>query len=467
MIAGTRGTEVPYAPSLVMLQRVWGEVRLGIFGTGYVGLVTAACFAELGHAVVAIDKDPRVVERLGDGEPTLYEPGLDELLVSNLEAGRLTFSRSAGDALDSSEIVFICVGTPSRPDGRADLSQVEEVVSSIASVLNGYKLIVEKSTVPVNTACCIERALRQSIGSDGDYDVASNPEFLREGSAINDFLHPDRIVIGADSERARALLLELYQGDFGCPIVVTTVKMAELIKHTANAFLATKISFINMISDLCDKVGADVAMVANGIGLDHRIGPDFLSAGLGFGGSCFRKDLRAFVRMAEELGVDFSLLREVDRINESRVALLLSKLEQALWVMRDKTVGVLGVAFKGNTDDVREAPSLRVMPRLRENGVIARVYDPQATAKMAKIYPSDSRLSYVESPYEAAKGAHALLVLTDWEEIRALDIDRLRSLMRAAIIVDGRNMFEPAKMRQKGFEYYSLGHGDVVFAKTR
>ena len=441
-------------------------MRVGIFGTGYVGLVTAVCFAELGHTVVAIDKDPQVIARLGDGDPPLYEPGLQELLASNLQAGRLAFSTSPEDGLASSEVVFLCVGTPSRSDGRADLSQVEEVVRSIAPMLNGYKLIVEKSTVPVNTAGCIERALRQSIGSDGDYDVASNPEFLREGSAIHDFLHPDRIVIGADSERARALLLELYQGDFGCPIVVTTVKMAELIKHAANAFLAAKISFINMVSDLCDKVEADVSVVARGIGLDRRIGPHFLNAGLGFGGSCFRKDLTAFVKIAEELGVDFSLLREVDRINESRVDRLLRKLEQALWVMRDKTVGVLGVAFKANTDDIREAPSLKVMPRLRENGVIARVYDPQAAAKMAKIYPPDGRLSYVESPYEAGRGAHALVILTEWEEIRSLDLGRLRSVMKAPVIVDGRNLFEPAQMREKGFEYYSLGHGDVVLAQA-
>ncbi len=441
-------------------------MRLGIFGTGYVGLVTAVCFAELGHTVVAIDKDPQVVARLSDGDPTLYEPGLQELLASNLQAGRLAFSTSAEDGMASSEVVFLCVGTPSRSDGRADLSQVEEVVRSIAPMFKGYKLIVEKSTVPVNTACCIDRALRQLIGSDGHYEVASNPEFLREGSAIQDFLHPDRIVIGADSERARALLLELYQGDFGCPVVVTTVQMAELIKHAANAFLAAKISFINMISDLCEKVGADVSMVAKGIGLDHRIGSHFLNAGLGFGGSCFRKDLRAFVRIAEELGVDFSLLREVERINESRVDRLLNKLEHALWVMRDKIVGVLGVAFKANTDDIREAPSLRVIPRLRENGVIARVYDPRAAARMAKMYPPDARLSYVESPYEAARGAHALVILTDLDEVRSLDLGRLRSLMRAPVIVDGRNILEPAQMRERGFEYYSLGRGDVVMTEV-
>jgi UDPglucose 6-dehydrogenase len=449
-----------------MSQQVWVEMKLGIFGTGYVGLVTAVCFAELGHTVVAVDKDPRVVARLGDGDPTLYEPELRELLVSNLQSGRLAFSMSAEDALATSEIVFLCVGTPSRSDGRADLSQVEEVVRSIAPMLNHYKLIVEKSTVPINTAYCIDRAVRQLIGSDGDYEVASNPEFIREGSAIQDFLHPDRIVIGANSERARTLLLELYQPDFDCPIVATSVKMAEFIKHAANAFLATKISFINMISDLCDEVGADVSMVARGIGLDHRIGPHFLDAGLGFGGSCFRKDLSAFVRIAEELAVDFSLLREVDSINEARVERLLRKLERALWVMRDKTVGVLGVAFKANTDDIREAPSLKVIPRLRDSGVLTRVYDPQAAGRMASVFPPDERLTYVESPYEAARGAHALMVLTDWDELRSLDLVRLRSLMRAPVIVDGRNLLEPAQMREEGLEYYNLGRGDVVFAQA-
>ncbi len=438
------------------------QMKLGIFGTGYVGLVTSVCFAELGHSVVAVDKDPEVVARLSDAVPTLYEPGLQELLTSNLKADRLTFTTSLEDGLRSADIVFLCVGTPSRADGRADLSQVDEVVRSIAPALDGYKLIVEKSTVPLNTADCIDRAIWKMIGSDGEYEIASNPEFLREGSAIQDFLHPDRIVIGADSEWARALLLNLYQRDFGCPIVVTSVKMAELIKHAANAFLATKISFINMISDLCGKVGGDVSAVANAIGLDHRIGPRFLDAGLGFGGSCFRKDLKAFVGIAEELGVDFSLLREVERINEARVDRLLKKLEQGLWVMRDKTVGVLGVAFKANTDDIREAPSLRVIPRLKESGIIARVYDPQAVPRIATIHAPDDRLSYVESAYEAARGAHALLILTDWDEFRSLDLARLRSLMLTPVIVDGRNLYDPAQLHERGFEYYSLGRGDVL-----
>lgn len=424
------------------------------------GLVTSVCFAELGHSVTAVDKDPERVARLADGASTIFEPGLQEMLISNYQAGRLTFTTSAERGMSSSEVVFLCVGTPSRSNGEADLSQVEEVVNGIASMLNGYKLIVEKSTVPVNTADWIDRKIRRLAAPDHEYDVASNPEFLREGSAVRDFLHPDRIVIGADSERARALMLTLYQKDFDCPILVTNVKTAELIKHASNAFLASKISFINMVADLCEEVGVDVSVVAKGLGLDRRIAPHFLDAGLGFGGSCFGKDLKAFVRIAEELGVDFSLLREVERINEARVERLLKKLDRALGSARGKTVGVLGVAFKPNTDDIRDAASLRVIPRLRKKGAILRIYDPQAAQNLAKAIPPGDGFRHVESAYEAARDAHALVILTDWDEFRSLDLARVRSLMRTPVIVDGRNLFEPAEMRARGFEYRSLGRGD-------
>ena len=439
-------------------------MRIAIFGSGYVGLVTAVCFAELGHSVVAVDKDPEIVARLSDGVPTLFEPGLEELLQANLRAGRLRFTTSAQAGLEPSEIVFLCVGTPAQPDGSADLSQLDDVVASVATGMNGYKLLVEKSTVPVDTATCIDRAMRQLTGADTEFEVASNPEFLREGSAIHDFLHPDRIVVGADSERARSLLLELYQHDFTCPILVTSVKMAELIKHAANAFLATKISFINMVADLCEPVGADVSVVARGIGLDHRIGPHFLQAGLGFGGSCFGKDLKAFVRIADEHGVDFSLLQDAERINTARVDRFLRKLDRALWVVRNKTLGVLGVAFKANTDDIRDAPSLRLIPKLLQRGASLRIYDPRATARFAAVYPPSDHLRYVPSPYEAAEGAHGLLVLTDWDEFRALDWERVRTAMRSRVIVDGRNLFDPAEMRARGFEYFSLGRSDAGIA---
>jgi UDPglucose 6-dehydrogenase len=313
----------------------------------------------------------------------------------------------------------------------------------------------------VKTAYLIDRTIRR-LAPARNFEVASNPEFLREGFAIHDFLHPDRVVIGADSERARTLLLELYGKDFECPILVTDVKTAELIKHTANAYLATKISFINIVANLCDEIGVDVVTVAKGVGLDNRIGTAFLNAGLGFGGSCLPKDLKAFLKMASQVGVDFSLLREVERINEQRVERLLGKVEQAVWVVREKTIGVLGLAFKPETDDIREAPSLKVIPRLKAQGALLRVYDPQAARNFGRIHPPDDQLTYVLSPYEAATGADVLLVLTDWDEFRSLDFDRLRSLMRSPVMVDGRNLFSAEEMRHKGIEYYSLGRGDAT-----
>jgi UDPglucose 6-dehydrogenase len=435
--------------------------RLGVFGTGYAGLVTSVCFAELGHTVTAIDKDPDVVARLSDGTPTIHEPGLEELLTSNLKAGRLTFTTKAEDAVAGSDIIFLCVGTPARADGRADLCQVEEVARTIAPLLDGYKLIVEKSTVPARTASWIDWTIRRLAGPEREFDVASNPEFLREGTAVRDFLEPDRIVIGADTDRARALLRDLYEWTFGCPIVVTSVTAAELIKHTSNAFLATKISFINLVSDLCAELGVDVATVARGVGLDPRIGGHFLNAGLGFGGSCLPKDLSALITVAEDNGVDAAMLREVERINTARVDRLLAKVERALWVLPHKVIGVLGVAFKANTDDIRGAPSLAIVPRLHGAGATLRIYDPIAARNLQKLYPPDDRLTYVESAFEAARGADALVILTDWDEFRALDLDTIRSLVRTPIVVDGRNLFEPARMRAAGFEYASLGRGET------
>jgi len=440
-------------------------VNIGVFGTGYVGLVSAVCFADLGHSVVAVDKDHQVVAKLTAGEPTLYEPGLKEILTRNLDTSRLAFTTRAEEAVRRSEVLFLCVGTPPRSDGSSDPVQVEEVARSLAPLLDGHKLIVEKSTVPVNTARLLDRTLRWWAPPGCDYEVASNPEFLREGSAIHDFLHPDRIVIGADSDRARSLMLELYGDAFDCPKLITDVKTAELIKHASNAFLASKISFINMISNLCEELEVDVSVVARGIGLDHRIGHHFLNAGLGFGGSCLPKDLQAFVRIAEDFGVDFSLLREVERINEGRVGRLLKKLERALWVVGGKTIGVLGVAFKPNTSDIRNAPSLQVLSRLKDAGAILNVYDPKAASSLEQIHPPNAHLHYAESPYKAAENAHALVILTEWEEVTSLDLARIRSLMRSPIIVDGRNLFNPVEMRERGFEYYSLGRGDVTISE--
>src|SRR5205807_193915 len=437
-------------------------MRLSVFGVGYVGLITGACFADRGHSVVAVDKDPDVIARLRRGVPGFYEPGLEEMLARNLEASRLTFTTDPEEAVKQSEVVFLCVGTPPRSDGSSDLEQVEEVARSLAPLLHGYRLIVRKSTVPVNPGRLIERTLRLFAPATASYEVASNPEFLREGSAIHDFLHPDRIVIGADSDRARALLLELYGRDFDCPRVVTDVKTAELIKHASNAFLASKISFINMVSNLCEELGIDVTTVSRGIGLDHRIGSHFLDAGLGFGGSCLPKDLKAFVKIAEEHQVDFSLLQAVERINEDRVGRLLRKIDQALWVVRGKTIGVLGAAFKPDTGDIRDAPSLQVLARLKEAGAVLSVYDPKGAQNLQKIHPPQANFRYAASPYEAATEAHALVILTEWEEFRSLDLARVRSLMCTPIIVDGRNLFAPAELMRKGFEYHTLGRGDVT-----
>ncbi len=400
-------------------------LKLGIFGTGYAGLVTSVCLAQLGHTVTAIDKDPDIVASLSDGRPTIHEPGLPELLTNNLQTGRLRFTTQAEDAMAAAEIVFLCVGTPPRADGRADLAQVEEVARTIAPLLDGYKLIVEKSTVPARTADWIDWTIRRLAGREHPFDVASNPEFLREGSAVRDFLQPDRIVIGADSGRARSLLLDLYEPSFDCPIVVTSVTTAELIKQTANA--------------------------------GH-----FLSAGLGFGGSCLPKDLSALIKVAEDNGVDVSMLRDVEHINTARVDRLLAKVERALWVLRHKVIGILGVAFKPDTDDIRGAPSLGVVPRLHGAGSILRIYDPAAGPNLQRLYPPDDRLTYANSALEAARDAHALLILTDWNEFRSLDLGQMRSLMRTPIIVDGRNLFEPAQVQAAGFEYYSLGRGEAT-----
>ncbi len=441
-------------------------MKLSVLGTGYVGLVTAACFAELGHRVVGVDKNPEVIAKLTAGIPTIYEPGLEELLVTNTRTGRLRFTTSVNDAMEHGEVVFLCVGTPSLSNGDVDLSQVDEIVHSIAPLLIGYKLIVEKSTVPVTTAHRIYSAVRRVVGDKHGFDLASNPEFLREGSAIRDFLHPDRIVIGADADRARERLLELYRGDFDCPILVTDIKTAELIKHASNAFLAARISFINMVADLCERLDVDVGTLARGMGMDSRIGPRFLEAGLGYGGSCFPKDIRAFTKIAEGAGLDFALLREVERINNERVPRLLGKIGQALSTIRGKVIGVLGTAFKPNTDDIREAPSLKVIPALKEAGGILRVYDPHASWNIARVHPPDDQLCYVASVYEAAQGANGLVVLTDWEEFRSLDFQTIRDLMRTPIIIDGRNLFTPQAMREQGFDYYSMGRSDAIAGST-
>jgi len=430
-------------------------------GTGYVGLVTAACFAELGHAVVGVDRDQEKLRQLRAGTCPFYEPGLPELVERHVRSGRLTFTDDLVQGVRTSHIIFICVGTPPLPDGQADLSQVEEVARQIAEHAEGYRLLVEKSTVPVRTAQWIRRTCALFRRHTAHIDVASNPEFLREGSAVHDFLHPDRIVLGVESDEARDQLLKLYR-NFTCPVLVTNIATAELIKHASNAFLATKISFINFVADVCERVGANIGQVAEGMGFDQRIGRAFLNAGAGYGGSCFPKDLKAFLRMAEELGVEAGLLQEVDRINAMRTDRLMAKLREALWVINGKSIAILGLAFKPDTDDIREAPSLRLIGRLMEGTARLRLYDPQAMDRMREVFPPvPGRLEYAASPLEAAQGAEAVVLLTEWEEFKALDFEALKRAMRTPIVVDGRNLLDPGEMAHLGFEYYSVGRPDV------
>lgn len=434
---------------------------IGILGLGHVGLPTAVGFAELGYQVIGTDSDARKVETIAQGKSPFYEPGLEPLLQKNLKAGRLRVTTDVGEAVRASDILFVCVGTPQRPDGSADLSQVEAVIRTVAENLNGYKLIVEKSTVPVQTAQWIKRTILRYAGNDAEFDVASNPEFLREGTAVHDFFHPDRIVIGVESERAKEWLLELYR-PLNAPVVVTDLNTAEIIKHAANSFLALKISFINMVADLCEATGADVVKVAEGIGLDPRIGKHFLQAGLGFGGYCLPKDLKAFIRIAEEHRVDFSLLKEVERINEARMERFVRKVRQVLWVLNDKTLEIWGLAFKPNTDDIREAPSLKLIARLLEEGANLRLYDPAAMDNVRCLFPEEPpRLTYCPNPSEAARGAHAILLVTEWEEFRQVDWHEIRQVVALPIVVDGRNFLDPVTLQQAGFEWHGMGRPSV------
>jgi UDPglucose 6-dehydrogenase len=434
-------------------------MKLTVVGAGYVGLTTAVCFAHLGNEVMVVEKLPEKVQALKEGKVPFYEPGLEEMLKENLSLGRLFFTTDLKEGLDFSDVIFICVGTPQRPDGSADLSQVEEVARETARFIQGYKLLVEKSTVPVNTHKLIKRTVERYLKRRGkilEFDVASNPEFLREGSAVKDFLEPDRIVIGVESERARRIMEELYK-DFKCPIIFTDPATSELIKHASNSFLAMKISYINMVADLCEKVGADVRLVAEGIGYDKRIGREFLRAGIGWGGSCFPKDIKAFIKMAKDHGVDFSLLEQVDKINQRRAAQFVEKVKSVLWSLKDKTLTVWGLSFKPNTDDIREAPSLRLVPMLLKEGARLKLYDPKAMENFKRLYPPGKDLDYASDMYSAVEGASALLIFTEWEEFQRADLSRVKELMELPIIIDGRNIYEPEVVRGLGFEYYGVG----------
>jgi len=452
----------------VFLSKVAGRaLRIAVLGLGHVGLPTALGFAEMGWEVLGADNDLDKVLRLTSGDPGFYEAGLEELLRKHLQTGLFKPVEDLGAAIRSASIVFICVSTPQHENGEADLSQVESVARTIAQNLNGYKLIVEKSTVPAVTAKWIQRTIhRYASGGNGKsssgshavaFDVASNPEFLQEGSAVDNVFHPDRVVCGVESERASRILTAMY-GPLQRPIITTDLNTAELTKHASNSFLAMKISFINMVADICEAIGADVTKVAQGIGMVPRIGSAFFQAGIGFGGYCLPKDLRAFIHLADSYGVDFSLLKEIEAINQRRVEVLIKKVRQALWVLRDKVIGVLGLAFKPGTDDIREAPSLRVIRALLDEGARLQLYDPKAMPNVQRILPAEEgRIRYCQTPYEAARAAQALLVLTEWNEFRDLDLHRIRELMEVPVIVDGRNVFAPEQVHRAGFEYLSVG----------
>ncbi len=427
-------------------------MKLSVVGTGYVGLVAGACFADLGHDVWCADQDEERVTGLRRGRLPFFEPGLDELVRRNVD-GRLQFTASVEDAVRHGDVVFITVGTPVSDRGDLELRAVADVTERVARALDRYKVIVEKSTVPVQTGRFIRETIRQMAGSGADFDVACNPEFLREGSAVTDFLHPDRIVVGVETERAKALLQRIYDG-FDCPLIVTTIETAELIKHAANAFLATKISYANYLAGLCERMGADVTQVADALGLDDRIGPAFLNAGVGYGGSCLPKDLSAFVRIGQQMGADVSLLRAVQAINVAQRRLPVEHLRRTLLSLAGRTVAVLGLAFKPNTDDVREAPATEIIRGLRDEGALVRAYDPQAMPRMRDVLPD---VTYCEGPYDAVDGADALVLVTEWEEFRALDLVRVKRAMRRPVVFDGRNLFDPRRMAEVGFIYKGVG----------
>lgn len=432
-------------------------MNITVIGAGYVGLITAACFADLGNNVLCIEKRESTVLKLQNGESHIYEHGLTEILQKNLQEGRIRFTTNMEEAVKFSEIIFICVGTPQSDDGKADLSQVEDASRQIAEHLNGYKLIVEKSTVPVNTHQWVKKTIKRYAYEGAEFDVASNPEFLREGTGIYDFMNPDRIVVGAESERAQEIFKELYATftKEGRDLVITKPAAAELIKHSSNSFLAMKISYINMISSLCEKVGVDINTVAQGIGLDHRIGENFLNAGIGYGGSCFPKDVQAFIKIAEDHGLEFGLLKETEKINAFQKRSFLDKIENILWINKDKNITVWGLAFKPETDDIREAPSIEIVQELEKNGANLRLYDPEAMDNFKYILPESDNVKYFEDKYEALKDADALLIITEWQEFREADLKKLKELMRLPIIIDGRNIFDLDEMKE--FEYYSIG----------
>lgn len=427
---------------------------ISIIGSGYVGLVTGACFADLGNNVICVDNNERKIARLKKGIMPIYEPGLEELVKRNIKEGRIAFTTSLKDAVKRSEVIFLCVPTPPKDNGDADMTYVENVAREVAISLSSYKLIVDKSTVPVNTGEWVEHTINIFNKHKAEFDIASNPEFLKEGSAIEDFMNPDRVVIGVKRKKAADMLKELYS-PLKAPIVVTDIKSAELIKHASNSFLATKISFINSVANICDKVGADVVDVARGMGLDKRISKDFLNAGIGFGGSCFPKDLDAFVHIAGKIGYDFGILKEAQNVNVHQKRVVVKKIESLLWNLQKKTVAILGLSFKPDTDDLREAPALEIIEMLLKEDVHIKAYDPVAMPKAKERLKG--HVEFCKDAYSAAKESDCLLIATEWNEFKELDFKKIKKLMRQPVVVDGRNLYDPKEMKKIGFRYTGMG----------
>lgn len=425
--------------------------RIAIIGSGYVGLVTGACFAELGNFVFCVDNNPEKINNLQQGIMPIYEPGLETIVSRNIEEGKLFFTPDIKEAVKKSEIVFICVGTPPKENGEPDLSAVENVAREIAQAAGDYKLIIEKSTVPVQTALWLREIVKKHMKVD--FDIAVNPEFLREGSAVHDFMNPDRIIIGTESSRASALLSELYK-PLNAPILLTDINSAEIIKHLSNAMLAQKISTINLISELCEKTGANVETVSKGVGMDKRIGQEFLKAGIGYGGFCFPKDLDALIHILKKNKVNPALFESVQGINKEVTINFTRKIEKALENLNGKKIGVLGLAFKPNTDDMRLAPSIEIIKRLQEKGADIKAYDPKAIENAKRILKG---IQYCDNLYETAKGSDALVIVTEWQEFKDMDLLKIKKLLKQPVLIDGRNIFNKERMKDLGFSYISVG----------
>ena len=434
-------------------------MRISIIGTGYVGLTTGTCFAEVGHDVTCVDNNEKKIRKLQDGEMTIFEPGLEDLVRKNVAAGRLRFTTSIQEGVEKGDVVFIAVPTPPQPDGSVDLSFIEKVAREIAEAMHpdlGYRVIVDKSTVPVKTGQKVEDTVRRYAPEGVEFGIASNPEFLREGCAVSDLLHPDRIVFGANEERALQLMHRVY-APFAAPVLVTDVESAELIKHAANSFLALKISYINAVARICEKSGADVEKVADGIGMDHRIGRQFLNAGLGYGGSCFPKDIKAFISISESLGYPFELLKQVEHINSTQMELFLDRIREKLWVLKEKRIALWGLAFKQNTDDVRESVAIKLAKRMLDEGAEIAAWDPESIETAKESGKLSGNISYAKEMYECLDNADALVIATEWPQFANADLNEIKNRMRTPIVFDGRNVLEPSVVEKKGIDYSCIG----------